>query len=269
MPKNILITSASSGMGAPTARALTGLRLVPHDPPKAAAAPALALDGADPVAQLASAVAALLLEAIAGGEPGDPAAAAALLDAVAELPGKQGRPSLPPGGPVWSAEPLTQSETRVLRFLPTYMSAREIAAELCVSANTVRTHMQHVYRKLGARSRHEAVQRARAAGLLPASSCSHKHRSQAQLCHCRLTIARTDPVRRPDHAVPGSGARSRLYALLQLVALRGLLPGRMVTWSGYFRVPSATRGLARRCSLWRRWPPGIWAQVRRWRDESG
>jgi len=208
MPKNILITSASSGMGAPTARALTGLRLVPHDPPKAAAAPALALDGADPVAQLASAVAALLLEAIAGGEPGDPAAAAALLDAVAELPGKQGRPSLPPGGPVWSAEPLTQSETRVLRFLPTYMSAREIAAELCVSANTVRTHMQHVYRKLGARSRHEAVQRARAAGLLPASSCSHRHRSQAQLCHCRLTIARTDPVRRPDHAVPGPGARS-------------------------------------------------------------
>jgi LuxR family maltose regulon positive regulatory protein len=160
MPKNILITSAS------------GLRLVPPDPQQAPAAHALALDCADPVAHLASAVAALLLEAIAGGEPSDPAAAAALLGAVAELPG---RPSLPPDGPASSAEPLTQSETRVLRFLPTYMSSREIAAELCVSANTVRTHLQHVYRKLGARSRHEAVQRACATGLLPASSCSHRH----------------------------------------------------------------------------------------------
>jgi LuxR family maltose regulon positive regulatory protein len=175
MPENIFITSASSGTGAPTARALTGLRLVPHDSQEAAAAHALALDGADPVAHLVSAVAALLLEAIAGGELSDPAAAAALLGAVAELPGKESRPLLPPGGPAWSAEQLTQSETRVLRFLPTYMSAQEIAAELCVSANTVKTHVRHVYRKLGARNRHEAVQRACATGLLPASSCSHRH----------------------------------------------------------------------------------------------
>jgi LuxR family maltose regulon positive regulatory protein len=163
------------GIGAPTAGELTGLRLVPHDPREAAAAQAPALDDADPVAHLASAIAALLLEAIAGGAPSDPAATAALLGAVAELPGKESRPSLPPGGPAWSAEPLTQSETRVLQFLPTYMSAREIAAELCVSANTVRTHVRHVYRKLGARNRHEAVQRACATGLLPASSCSHRH----------------------------------------------------------------------------------------------
>jgi LuxR family maltose regulon positive regulatory protein len=180
MPKSILITSASSGMGAPTARTLTGLLHVRHDLQEAAAAHAPALDGADPVAHLASAVAALLLEAIADGKPSDPAAAAALLLAVADLPGKEGRPSLPPCGPAGSAEPLTRSETRVLRFLPTYMSAREIAAELCVSANTVRTHVQHVYRKLGARNRHEAVQRARATGLLPASSYSHRRRSETQ-----------------------------------------------------------------------------------------
>jgi LuxR family transcriptional regulator, maltose regulon positive regulatory protein len=37
------------------------------------------------------------------------------------------------------------------------LSAPEIAAELCVSTNTVKTHVQHLYRKLGAHSRHEAV----------------------------------------------------------------------------------------------------------------
>jgi DNA-binding CsgD family transcriptional regulator len=195
MPKNI--TSAAGGMGAPAARTLTGLRLVPHDPQEAAAAHALAPDGADPVAQLASAIVALLLEAIAGGELSDPAAAAALLGAVAELPGQESRPSLPPGGPARSAEPLTQSETRVLRLLTTYMSAREIAAELCVSANTVRTHVRHVYRKLGARNRHEAVQRACATGLLPASSCRRRHRSDSP-----------DPDDRPGTGIPDTKERT-------------------------------------------------------------
>jgi len=75
-----------------------------------------------------------------------------------------------PREPARLGEPLTQSETRVLRYLPTHMGVPRIAAELCLSANTVKTHLRHVYRKLGVHSRHEAVQRARAIGLLAASS---------------------------------------------------------------------------------------------------
>jgi DNA-binding CsgD family transcriptional regulator len=90
------------------------------------------------------------------------------------LPGEASEPAPPPGEPAWRGEPLTQSETRVLRYLPTHMGTPEIAAELYISANTVRTHQRHLYRKLGAHSRHEAVQHARALGLLPASSAGHR-----------------------------------------------------------------------------------------------
>jgi LuxR family maltose regulon positive regulatory protein len=63
-------------------------------------------------------------------------------------------------------EPISQAEARVLRFLPTSLSAPEIARELYVSVNTVRTHMRHLYDKLGAHRRLEAIDRARALGLL-------------------------------------------------------------------------------------------------------
>jgi LuxR family maltose regulon positive regulatory protein len=63
-------------------------------------------------------------------------------------------------------EPLSQSEIRVLRYLPTKLSAPEIAGELYLSVNTVKTHMRHVYDKLGVHRRHEAVEQARALGLL-------------------------------------------------------------------------------------------------------
>jgi ATP/maltotriose-dependent transcriptional regulator MalT len=66
-------------------------------------------------------------------------------------------------------EPLSQAETRVLRYLPTHLSAPEIADELYVSVNTVRTHMRHVYEKLGTHRRAEAVEQARALGLLASS----------------------------------------------------------------------------------------------------
>ena len=65
---------------------------------------------------------------------------------------------------------LTYGETRVLRYLPTNLSAREIACELYVSVNTVKTHQRHLYQKLGARSRSQAVERARSLGLLAPSA---------------------------------------------------------------------------------------------------
>ena len=67
-------------------------------------------------------------------------------------------------------EPLTDSEMRVLRHLPTNLTAPEIAAELYVSTTTVKTHMRHVYEKLGVHRRAEAVERARSLGLIANSS---------------------------------------------------------------------------------------------------
>jgi LuxR family transcriptional regulator, maltose regulon positive regulatory protein len=95
---------------------------------------------------------------------------AALVSEIAGLLGGASEPAPPSAEPLWPGEPLTESETRVLRYLPTHMGAPEIAAELYLSANTVKTHLRHLYRKLGAHSRHDAVQRARAIGLLTASS---------------------------------------------------------------------------------------------------
>jgi LuxR family transcriptional regulator, maltose regulon positive regulatory protein len=66
-------------------------------------------------------------------------------------------------------DPLTKSETRVLRYLPSNLSAPEIANQLYVSPNTVRTHMRNLYAKFGAHRRTEAVARARALGLLAPS----------------------------------------------------------------------------------------------------
>ena len=67
-------------------------------------------------------------------------------------------------------EGLSASELRVLRYLPSNLSAPEIAAELCVSTSTVKTHMYQIYAKLDAHKRTEAVQRARELGLLRPST---------------------------------------------------------------------------------------------------
>ena len=189
--------------------ARAGSRLPEHNPPETPTALPPTLDGTAPRAHLLWAAAALLLEAIADDAPGDPdafalplerdlglaepdrvlspalihvalglleryagpgASKAALISAVADLFGEVSAPAPPPGEPGRPGEPLTASETRVLRYLPTHLCAPEIAAELYLSANTVKTHLRHLYRKLGAHSRHEAVQRARAIGLLTASS---------------------------------------------------------------------------------------------------
>ena len=64
----------------------------------------------------------------------------------------------------------THGETRVLHYLPTNLSAREIAGELYLSVNTVKTHQRHLYQKLGACTRTQAVDKARALGLLAPSA---------------------------------------------------------------------------------------------------
>jgi LuxR family maltose regulon positive regulatory protein len=61
---------------------------------------------------------------------------------------------------------LTPAELRLLQFFPTHFSFPQIAAQLFVSPNTVKTQAQSVYRKLGASSRRTAVELAEAAGLL-------------------------------------------------------------------------------------------------------
>jgi LuxR family maltose regulon positive regulatory protein len=58
-------------------------------------------------------------------------------------------------------EPLTDRELAVLRHLPTPLSQREIAAELYVSLNTVKTHCRAIYRKLGVGDRKAAIHAAR------------------------------------------------------------------------------------------------------------
>ncbi len=63
----------------------------------------------------------------------------------------------------WS---LTTAELRVLRYLPSHLSFREIAERLFVSPNTVKTHARGIYRKLGVSCRGSAVDRARDAGLI-------------------------------------------------------------------------------------------------------
>jgi LuxR family maltose regulon positive regulatory protein len=66
-------------------------------------------------------------------------------------------------------EPLSQRECAILRYLPTTLSNREIAAELFVTTNTVKTHLRSIYRKLDVARRREAVERARDLRLLSSS----------------------------------------------------------------------------------------------------
>jgi LuxR family maltose regulon positive regulatory protein len=74
----------------------------------------------------------------------------------------------PAGGraPSMLAEPLSEREAAVLRFLPTMMSNQEIASELFLSVNTVKTHLKAIYRKLDVVDRRAAVSRARELSLL-------------------------------------------------------------------------------------------------------
>ena len=188
--------------------ALAALRLAQDDPRAATVALESVLDGSASVTRQASLSEAAVLAAAAWDALGDPAAAERALERaldIAEADGAvlpfllhpvahllEGHPrhrtvhasliaeilnllggshpsSAPPRETAAPREPLSESETRVLRYLPTDLSAREIADELFLSWYTVKTHMRHLYAKLGTHTRHETVQRARSLGLLAPS----------------------------------------------------------------------------------------------------
>jgi len=67
---------------------------------------------------------------------------------------------------VTGASPLTPAELRLLPYLQTHLTIREIAERLFVSRNTVSSEVGSIYRKLGVSSRNGAVQQATAIGLL-------------------------------------------------------------------------------------------------------
>jgi LuxR family maltose regulon positive regulatory protein len=184
------------------------LRLAQDDPDAATAALAPVLDGSTRVGWRSWLVEAFLLEAIARDALGDPAAAGRALErslALAEPDGALlwfllhpapallerqasqrtahaalirrildqlagNRPAPPSAGLRPLLEPLSKSEIRVLRYLPTHLTAPEIASELYVSLTTVKTHLRNLYAKLGAHSRAEAVESARTLGLLAPSA---------------------------------------------------------------------------------------------------
>jgi LuxR family transcriptional regulator, maltose regulon positive regulatory protein len=187
---------------------LAALRLARDDPEAAVDVLAPLLDDSTPVMASVWEIEASLLEAIARDALGDPGAASRALERAldvaepdglllpfvlypaAELLERQARlrtthasliaeilnllsgrtPAARPQDAAPLQEPLTDSELRVLRYLPTNLPAPEIAAELFVSLNTIRTHLRNVYAKLGVHSRADAVKRARELGLLSPSS---------------------------------------------------------------------------------------------------
>ena len=78
----------------------------------------------------------------------------------AELAKQRGPRSLP------GASALTAAELRLLPLLSTHLSFPEIATELFLSRNTIKSEVTSIYRKLGASSRSQAVSRSRNLGLL-------------------------------------------------------------------------------------------------------
>jgi LuxR family maltose regulon positive regulatory protein len=68
---------------------------------------------------------------------------------------------LPAADATIQIEPLSQQELRVLRLLVAGLSNADIARELVVSTNTIKTHVKSIYRKLTVNSREEAREVAR------------------------------------------------------------------------------------------------------------
>jgi LuxR family maltose regulon positive regulatory protein len=96
---------------------------------------------------------------------GHPAVAAQWPQPPGGVPVDEVMPSGRPGAAEFP-DPLTEREHATLRFLATGLSTAEIAEEMCLSVNTVKTHLAAIYRKLTASRRKEAVLRARELELL-------------------------------------------------------------------------------------------------------
>ena len=101
-----------------------------------------------------------MLERHAGHSTAHATLVSEILDVLAGTPRVGGDEVAP------AAHELSDAELRVVRYLPSNLKVPEIAGELFVTANTVRTHLRHIYAKLDAHSRGEAVARARELGLL-------------------------------------------------------------------------------------------------------
>nr|WP_246301406.1 LuxR C-terminal-related transcriptional regulator [Microbacterium immunditiarum] len=104
-------------------------------------------------------------------------AGAAVADLVDELPGVGNgfRSAVVSAARAAAAPPrqhlvehLTTRELELLAYLPSRLTIPGIAARCYVSTNTIKTHLGHIYRKLGAQNRDAAVERARELGLIPA-----------------------------------------------------------------------------------------------------
>ncbi|MCX5043536.1 LuxR C-terminal-related transcriptional regulator [Aldersonia sp. NBC_00410] len=78
----------------------------------------------------------------------------------------QVRSALPTGDRANEPIALTVRELELLRELPSWRTADQIAADMCLSVNTVKTHLRGIYRKLDVTSRRAAVARAQSLGLL-------------------------------------------------------------------------------------------------------
>jgi LuxR family maltose regulon positive regulatory protein len=63
-------------------------------------------------------------------------------------------------------EPLSEREMEVLRLIASGLSNKQIAGELVIAVSTVKSHINHIYGKLGVRSRTQAIAKGQALGLL-------------------------------------------------------------------------------------------------------